>query len=1157
MQGGGKRIAGARGRFRALAVVTALLASTLTVALGPGSVATAVGDAVISGTVTLPTGAAPELLSEVSVRVYPDGSSTPLEPETAIDSVTGAFAVAGLDRAVYRVEFAVSVSAASVIRGSFYGGDGTLLGSEPIDLSRADRTDLQGVLTLVDGAVTPEPGDPTVTPEPNPDQGTSDPDSEPADSVEDHTSYDPDAWDRTPDDPQAGSEPGAWAAGPEFEFDLPYQKGHSWGANGPHADDGGYGVRNSIDYAGGDGRVRAPADGTVRFAPCSGVLIIEHTGEWRTSYYHTVNRQVVPGQKIKRGDWIADIGNDASCGGSSTGAHVHMAIWKYSGSDWANRRPVSLQGMRMGGWTVRESSDSYFGTWTRNSDGWRYATNGYASCGCITNYGGERPFSATAKPKIDGTAMVGSTLTAVTTGWKPAPSVWTYRWKRNGANIAGATKSTYVVTAADVGAKISLDATGDRDGYKKQKLTSASTVPVILIDSNGNSIPDAQELLPWNSDVNGDGRPDVVGFTSAGVKVSLMQATGTTGKTAIWTKSFASGSTWSTDRTPRTLVDVNGDGRSDVVGFAASGVYVALSTGSGFGASQRWIADFGTNAGWNGDRHPRGLADMNGDGLPDVVGFGEDGVYVALNTGTRFSPAKRWSTGYAYTSGWRIDTHPRYLADMNGDGRADIVGFANQGVSVSLSTGSGLSGGQTWTTAFASDSWRVTGHPRTLADVNGDGLPDIVGFASKEVRIALNTGSGFGRSIKSVAEFGHGVGQGGNGWRVDRHPRILADVNGDGRADIIGFGDTSTLVSLSTGAGFAPPKQWAARFGYNQGQWRVDTDPRMLTDVNGDGKADIVAFGSSGAVTALSTGNAFAPSQQLAAGFASRSDGWQVYRHPRAANVQSFTRSPSPGVTGIVVEGRTITAVPGSWIPTPTRVSYQWLRDGASIPGATGASYKLSGGDVGRKITVRAVGTRFGLARTVTSSASQTPLGAIRAKTPTVSGGRQVGSTLTGVSGSWKTGSYNSGKVKLKYQWKRNGVAIAGATMASYRLRPADAGMRISLTVTGSRGGYSTSSRDSSATSKIRPGALTPVRPVVKGSPKVGKLLQVDAGKWRPGVVQLSYQWKRNGVAIPGATQTKYRLTAADRNHSITVSVRGVKSGYTGRTATSKPVVVR
>jgi hypothetical protein len=104
-----------------------------------------------------------------------------------------------------------------------------------------------------------------------------------------------------------------------------------------------------------------------------------------------------------------------------------------------------------------------------------------------------------------------------------------------------------------------------------------------------------------------------------------------------------------------------------------------------------WVANYGYNAGgWRVDRHPRTLADVNGDGLEDVVGFGNAGVYVSLSSGDDFAAPSLWVASYGYDAGgWRVNRHPREVVDVDGDGDADIVGFGNAGVYVSLSTGSG------------------------------------------------------------------------------------------------------------------------------------------------------------------------------------------------------------------------------------------------------------------------------------------------------------------------------------------------------------------------------------------------------------------------------------------------------------------------------------
>ncbi|MCZ8358823.1 MAG: FG-GAP-like repeat-containing protein, partial [Microcystis sp. LE19-388.1G] len=96
------------------------------------------------------------------------------------------------------------------------------------------------------------------------------------------------------------------------------------------------------------------------------------------------------------------------------------------------------------------------------------------------------------------------------------------------------------------------------------------------------------------------------------------------------------------------------------------------------------------DGGWsNQNTYPRYLADVNGDGKADIVGFAHHGVYVALANGNgTFGTAQLAYRGIFTVGdgGWsNQDTYPRYLADVNGDGKADIVGFAHHGVYTSIS----------------------------------------------------------------------------------------------------------------------------------------------------------------------------------------------------------------------------------------------------------------------------------------------------------------------------------------------------------------------------------------------------------------------------------------------------------------------------------------
>jgi hypothetical protein len=203
------------------------------------------------------------------------------------------------------------------------------------------------------------------------------------------------------------------------------------------------------------------------------------------------------------------------------------------------------------------------------------------------------------------------------------------------------------------------------------------------------------------------------------------------------------------------------------------------------------------------------VGDFNGDGLEDVAEFTTDGPYIRLSTGKdSFTSTTPWLSG-EFTKGWKIDKHPRMMADANGDGKDDVVGFSNDNIFVALSTGSSFARKTEWLRGdFGYNSgWKVDKHPRIMADVNGDDKDDVVGFSNNIIFVALSTGSGFAPKTGWLS----GDLTYNSGWKVDKHPRIMADFNGDGKDDIVAFRDDSIFVALSEGNGFAIPQKWLSQ----------------------------------------------------------------------------------------------------------------------------------------------------------------------------------------------------------------------------------------------------------------------------------------------------------------------------------------------------------
>ncbi|MEP6654241.1 MAG: VCBS repeat-containing protein [Myxococcales bacterium] len=271
----------------------------------------------------------------------------------------------------------------------------------------------------------------------------------------------------------------------------------------------------------------------------------------------------------------------------------------------------------------------------------------------------------------------------------------------------------------------------------------------------------------------------------------------------------------------RLLVDVNGDGKLDLVATAfgdetgqGAGVHVLLGRGDGTFvaavvyplASARVIS----------------AGDLNGDGKPDLAISGASRqVEILLNKGDgTFTFAVPVSTQAA---GERIQ-----LADLNGDRKADLVTSAYSGVNVFLNMGEGTFGpGVSYSAPSFTMNLPVS---FGLGDLNDDGRIDLVVSVDhrEPMGLFLNAGDGtFGAAISLAygvkVPVPRGIG--------------ITDMNGDGKADIVGVGSLSGGVSifLNDRAGsFAPPLSFTT----------VTSLPTnmngLVADFDGNGAPDLV-----------------------------------------------------------------------------------------------------------------------------------------------------------------------------------------------------------------------------------------------------------------------------------------------------------------------------
>ena len=198
------------------------------------------------------------------------------------------------------------------------------------------------------------------------------------------------------------------------------------------------------------------------------------------------------------------------------------------------------------------------------------------------------------------------------------------------------------------------------------------------------------------------------------------------------------------------------------------------------------------------EQQPLLLADVNGDQRADIIGFGipDTGVVVALSTSTSFS-RDNWAQnfdGFQDATIWDGSSF-RMAGDMNGDGLMDLAGFnTTTGTNVALSTGKGFLTLNNWSTDFGENGdWGGNENPILLNDFNQDGLADVIGFNDDGVTIGISAGTGFANVIGPIlSDFD-------NNNYDNNDPRVASDINGDGLPDIVGFNDSGVQAVLNTG----------------------------------------------------------------------------------------------------------------------------------------------------------------------------------------------------------------------------------------------------------------------------------------------------------------------------------------------------------------------
>ena len=364
----------------------------------------------------------------------------------------------------------------------------------------------------------------------------------------------------------------------------------------------------------------------------------------------------------------------------------------------------------------------------------------------------------------------------------------------------------------------------------------------MLTEIRETSVPYASAVV--TADLNGDGNGDLVvvngNATSADVSVMLGSADGSFQNPV----NYPIAGNYST---AAVIDDVNGDGKLDIVAVSADQqISVLLGKGDGtFQSAQSFAAPVlpGYTSAASTPIVNLITADVNGDGKKDVI-CSNGLVLLGKGDGTFTAMAK---PAFPYTAGSSSEGPNLASGDLNNDGKLDLA--LNTGTAVSTWIGKGDG---TFTQGSSYASINDTGFV-TVTDLDGDGEADIyVGFANggifsgddsdpNSAYVLMGNGDD---TFQGAPALGSGGYSGNN----------LADVNGDGVPDLVyntfaSVSGTSAAFTVALGDGkgtFTPVSTITAPDtftinGYKfMGVSKLGATSYAVADVNGDDKADLV-----------------------------------------------------------------------------------------------------------------------------------------------------------------------------------------------------------------------------------------------------------------------------------------------------------------------------
>ena len=707
---------------------------------------------------------------------------------------------------------------------------------------------------------------------------------------------------------------------------------------------------------------------------------------------------------------------------------------------------------------------------------------------------------ATGLPTITGTAVIGETLTADTSGIQDANGLdnvaFHYQWLGDDTAIDRAAGITYTLADSDKGKTIRVRVTFTDDGGNEETLTSAASGAVL------------------EETVFGDGPPGAPG--------NLTVTAGDQEITLSWEPPADNGNAPATRYRIDWRVDGKDYGRSQW-GTSGKTTYTKTDLANGVKYVFRVKAENGT-----GNYGPYGPASEEVSATPTSGSAVDLGTPVLSNTKTLHHGMVKLDWEDVEDAGWYVVQYYHVKGgewlDLPGAG----VDIAFHGSSAVVSNLHGLSWLRVRAMSCAGESeWSQIEelYGTNASDWEGVPVPEVEeGDEIEPCPVVLGT-----PVLSNTKPLHHGMVKldwqdiKDAGWYVVQYyhvksgewldlPAAGVDVAFHGSSAVVSnlHGLSWLRVGAASCDGASEWSQIEELYGTNASDWEGVPVPEVA-------------------------------------------EGDEI--EPCSEDADTSENTPATGVptiSGTAQVGETLTADKSGIADADglsnVQYEYQWLANDSDISGATNATYTLVAEDEGKAIKVKVSFTDdAGNQETLTSVATDAVTAELAHNNPAtgapaISGTAQVGETLTAnTSGVADVDGLSN--VQYEYQWLADDSDISGATNATYTLAAADEGKAIKVEVTFTDDAGNDESLTSAATDVVEaaPTTNSPATgaPTISGTAQVGETLTAD----KSGIADAddltsatySYQWLADDAEIAGANGSTYTLVAEDEGKAIKV----------------------